>query len=93
VRSGAVRVDREARRAWVGERELTLSARELELLALLVDRAGAAVTREELMGGLWDDTRTGSPAAVDVQVLRLRRKLADPALIRSVRGVGYVLMT
>jgi DNA-binding response OmpR family regulator len=93
LRAGELRVDRARRRAWRGERALALSARELEVLALLVERPGAIVTREELMGGVWDDGRIGSPATVDGHVLRLRRELGEPELIAAVRGVGYRLRT
>jgi DNA-binding response OmpR family regulator len=87
VRPGAIRVDRAAGRAWAGERELDLSRRELDLLAILAERAGVVVTREELMGGLWDDARTGSPASVNVHVMHLRRKLGDsgPHRVRARR--------
>src|SRR3954469_2287298 len=52
--AGEVRVDEASRRAWRGERELELSPKEFDLLALLVREAGKAVTRERIMDEVWD---------------------------------------
>jgi DNA-binding response OmpR family regulator len=87
-----VRVDVAARRAWRGDEELELSPKEFDLLALLVQRAGTVVTREELMRRVWDTTWLGSTKTLDVHVSQLRRKLgddpADPRYVTTVRGVG-----
>jgi DNA-binding response OmpR family regulator len=90
--AGGVRVDSSARRAWVGERELTLTMKEFDLLALLVGNAGQVVTRERVMAEVWDTEWTGSTKTLDVHVGLLRRKLQDdprkPRLLVTVRGVG-----
>jgi DNA-binding response OmpR family regulator len=88
------RVDRDARRAWVGEAELLLTAKEFDVLALLDDRRGAVVTREDLMARVWDENWFGSTKTLDTTVGRLRQKLVDgsaPIRLDTVRGVGFRL--
>jgi DNA-binding response OmpR family regulator len=84
-----VRVDETSRRAWRGERELELSPKEFELLALLVRDAGKVVTREKIMDEVWDVNWFGSTKTLDMHVSWLRRKLGDPPLIVTVRRVGF----
>jgi DNA-binding response OmpR family regulator len=86
--AGAVRVDRGARRAWVGEDEVALRPKELDLLAFLVANAGRVVTRERLMEEVWDTTWMGSTKTIDTHILALRNKLGSDA-IATLRGVGY----
>lgn len=87
-----VRLDPAARRAWCGDRELTLTAKEFDLLWLLVREAGRVVTREELARQVWDTRWMGSSKTIDVHVSSLRRKLGDdpahPRYITTLRGVG-----
>ena len=68
---------------------LSLTAKEFAVLELLLARAGAAVPREELVEHCWDELTAPMSNAVDVVVSQLRRKLGDPPLIATVRGVGY----
>lgn len=93
VENGPVRVDVGARRAWWHDEELELTPTEFDLLALLVEHAGDAVTRETIFREVWDTAWTGSTKALDMQVSSLRRKLgedpADPTHLHTVRGVGY----
>ncbi len=88
-----IRVDRGARRAWRGEDELELSAKEFDLLALLVTHPGRVQTRERIMSDVWDTTWLGSTKTLDMHVSWLRRKLGDdaahPRYITTVRGVGF----
>jgi DNA-binding response OmpR family regulator len=90
--AGRVRVDRDARRAWVGEREIALTPKEFDLLALLVNEAGHVVRRERIMAEVWDVNWMGSTKTLDVHVSSLRRKLGDdparPRLLTTVRGMG-----
>ncbi len=92
VGAGGVRVDPAARQAWVGDRELALSPKEYDLLALLVGEAGQVVRRERIMAEVWDANWYGSTKTLDVHVSSLRRKLGDdphrPRLLVTVRGVG-----
>jgi DNA-binding response OmpR family regulator len=86
---GDVRVDPAARRAWRDDRELELSPKEFDLLALLVSRAGEAVPRDEIMTAVWDENWWGSTKTLDTHVGWLRRKLGDPPVLTTVRGVGF----
>ena len=79
---------RSARRAG---RDVALSARELDLLELLLRNAGSVVTRELALERVWGDVAAASFNAVDRYVSYLRRKLGEPPVIETVRGVGFVL--
>lgn len=95
LRSGPIRLDQRARRAWVGDVEIALRPKEHELLAVLVAAAGAAVRREQLMDEVWDEHWSGPTKTLDVHVANVRRKLADAGdrwdRIATLRGHGYRL--
>jgi len=88
-----VRIDREARRAWSGDTELDLTAKEFDLLHALMSEAGSVVTRERLIDDVWDIHWSASTKTLDMHISSLRRKLGDnassPRYISTVRGVGY----
>ena len=88
-----VRVNAESRRAWLGDEELTLTAKEFDLLNTLVLGAGKVITREQLMRDVWDASRGTSSKTLDMHISWLRRKLGDdaasPRLITTVRGLGF----
>lgn len=88
-----VRVDASSRRAFLGDRELQLTAKEFDLLRVLVRETGKVVSREELMREVWDTVWMGSTKTLDMHVSVLRRKLeddaTDPRFIKTVRGVGF----
>jgi DNA-binding response OmpR family regulator len=88
-----VRIDPDARRAWLGDDEIELTSKEFDLLALLVAEAGKVVTREQIMRQVWDSKWWGSTKTLDMHVSWLRRKLGDdahsPQFITTVRGVGF----
>ncbi len=79
---------REVRRGGV---LLSTTAKEFAVLELLLSRAGEAVPRRELVEHCWDELTAPMSNAVDVVISQLRRKLGDPPLIATVRGVGYRL--
>ena len=74
-----VEVDVSSRRAWRAEEELELTAKEFDLLALLVRRAGTVVTREDIMESVWDEHWFGSTRTLDVHMSWLRKKLGEDA--------------
>ncbi|AXI77848.1 response regulator transcription factor [Peterkaempfera bronchialis] len=88
-----VKIDVESHRAWLGEEELQLSAKEFELLRVLVRDAGRVVTREQIMRQVWDTTWWTSTKTLDMHISWLRKKLGDdagnPRYITTVRGVGF----
>ncbi len=93
ARAAGVRVDTGAHRAWIADRELDLTPKEFDLLALLVAEAGTALRREDIMSAVWDEHWWGSTRTLDMHISSLRRKLEDdpssPRLITTVRGVGF----
>ena len=86
-----LRIDVRSRRAWFDENELQLTAKEYDLLALLARNPGAVVTKQRILNEVWNTSWYGSSKTVDVHVAALRRKLGDPALIETVRGIGLRL--
>ncbi|MFJ8189024.1 response regulator transcription factor [Streptomyces sp. NPDC096094] len=87
---GDLKVDTAARRVFLGEGEVTLTAKEFAVLEQLVVRAGQVVSKAEILEHVWDFAYEGDPNIVEVYVSALRRKLRA-GLIRTVRGAGYRL--
>lgn len=86
---GDLRLDLMARTALRGDRRAALTGRETALLELLMRDPHGVLTRERALAELWDDAAV--PNVVDRYVGRLREKLGEPALIHTVRGVGFTL--
>ena len=88
-----VRIDPDGRRAYFNEEELQLTAKEFDLLRVLVREQGKVVSREQLMREIWDTVWFGSTKTLDMHISVLRRKLGDdaaqPRYISTVRGVGF----
>ena len=91
LRAGALEIDLRARRATLADRELALTTKEFDLLALLASDAGAVVERERLLREVWKTEWFGPTKTVDVHVASLRKKLEDPGWIETVRGIGLRL--
>ena len=86
--AGDVRLDLRRRRAYVGEREVELSARELSLAEVLMSHRGQVLSREQLLSHVWGYDFDPGSNVVDVYVGYLRRKLGAE-LVTTVRGLGY----
>lgn len=86
-------INYEARLVTLDDEEIALSAREFELLSILVRNAGEVVTREQLIDTVWGDQTKSADASLKVYVSSLRRKLernpSYPEFITTVRGMGY----
>ena len=94
VEVGDLRLDPATHRAWRGEIELRLSAKEFALLELLMRRSGSVLTRDQLLEGAWDMSYERRSNIVDVYIRQLREKIDLPfgsTTIETVRGVGYRL--
>lgn len=89
--AGTVTLDRDRREARIDGDELTLTPKEFDLLAILIEEPGRVVPRAELYARIWDPVWVGSGKSLDVHVATLRRKLPDGLSISAVRGVGYRL--
>lgn len=87
---GALTLDESRHTVTVGDRAVTLTLKEFELLKLLMENPGQVFTREALLSRVWGVDFTGETRTVDVHVGTLRTKLAEcGSLIETVRGVGY----
>jgi DNA-binding response OmpR family regulator len=92
---GDLRIDGARRRAWRGDAEVSLTAREFDVLEQLVRRGGEVLSKDGLLAAVWDDDFEGDPNIVEVYVRRLRLKVDEPFGRRSletVRGAGYRLV-
>jgi two-component system OmpR family response regulator len=92
--AGDLRLDPAAHRAWRGDVELDLSAKEFALLELFMRRPGSVLSRGQLLEGAWDMAFESRSNVVDVYVRYLREKIDRPfgcESIETVRGVGYRL--
>jgi DNA-binding response OmpR family regulator len=91
VRLNRLSIDLGRRRLSIDETEVELTAREWLALECLVKRVGQIVPKERVQQALAGPDQDVSPNAVEVHVSRLRAKLGDAAVIRSLRGLGYRL--
>jgi len=89
---GDLRIDTARHRAWRGDQELALTAREHAVLALLVRRGGEVLSKADILDAVWEHDFDGDPNVVEVFIRRLRRKIDEPFRrnsIETVRGAGY----
>jgi DNA-binding response OmpR family regulator len=84
-----VQVDLAGRAVRVDGREIPLTRKEFDVLALLARRPGVVFRREQILAEVWG--AAGSPHTLDVHVASLRAKAGVPGLVETVRGVGYRL--
>ena len=95
LRVGPLVVDVARRAASLDGKQLELSRKEFDLLALLARESGRVVSRERLLEEVWATSWFGSTKTLDVHVSGLRRKLGDdpaaPRFLHTVRGVGFRL--
>jgi two-component system response regulator RegX3 len=86
---GDLEIDLRARRVTLAGVEVELTRKEYDLLAVLVADPGAVRTRQEILESVWDEHWYGPTKTLDVHIAALRKKLGDPTLIETVRGVGF----
>ncbi|UQA63159.1 response regulator transcription factor [Polyangium aurulentum] len=95
--TGALTIDPVARRATLEGAELSLTTYEFDLLHALAERAGRVLTREQLVDLVRGSADEAFDRSIDVHISHLRKKLGDeprsPRMIKTVRGIGYVLAT
>ena len=84
-----LRMDPAARRVWVDERLVELTAVEFDLLWMLAQNHGRVLSREQLLEKVWGYDYFGDTRVVDVHVGHIRQKLGRDELIETLRGVGY----
>jgi two-component system phosphate regulon response regulator PhoB len=90
---GRFKLDRGARRVFHGDRELTLTSTEFNLLEFFLTHPGRAYSREQLLESVWGEQRYVTPRTVDVHIRRLREQIEEqpesPRNLTTVRGFGY----
>ncbi len=94
LEAGDLRLDPGARRAWRGDVELELTAREFSLLAFLVRHRGDVASKGDILRAVWDFDFEGDPNIVEVYIRHLRNKIDRPFgrdAIQTLRGAGYRL--
>ncbi|MCP3818607.1 response regulator transcription factor [Streptomyces sp. A3M-1-3] len=92
VRLGEVSIELPTRRVSVAGTPVQLTRKEFDLLALLAQRPGVVFRREQIISEVWRTSWEGTGRTLEVHVASLRSKLRMPALIETVRGVGYRLV-
>jgi DNA-binding response OmpR family regulator len=93
IENGDLKLDRDSRRLFILGREVNLTAREFDLLELLVTNPNKVYSRENLLNLVWGFEYPGDVRTVDVHVRRLREKIEDnpsePKYVHTKWGVGY----
>ncbi|MET8683407.1 response regulator transcription factor [Streptomyces sp. NPDC004732] len=92
LRLGPVRIELPTRQVSVDGSVVQLTRKEFDLLALLAQRPGVVFRREQIISEVWRTSWEGTGRTLEVHVASLRSKLHMPALIETVRGVGYRLV-
>ena len=93
VESGELKLDRDGRRAYIAGREIGLTAKEFEVLELLMLNPNKVYGRESLLHLIWGSDYPGDVRTVDVHIRRLREKIeanpSEPKYVHTKWGVGY----
>ena len=93
VVKGALRIDCESRRVFIGEKEINLTAKEYDVLELLAMNPNKVYSRENLLNLIWGYDYPGDARTVDVHIRRLREKIetkpSEPKYVHTKWGVGY----
>jgi two-component system alkaline phosphatase synthesis response regulator PhoP len=93
LQADEVRVDLDRREVTISERQVEMPARLFDLLVYLLRHRGTVLTRDRLLEHVWGYDFAGDTRTVDVHIRWLREKIeadpANPALVQTVRGVGY----
>jgi two-component system, OmpR family, alkaline phosphatase synthesis response regulator PhoP len=84
-----IRIDPSARRVWVEDQLMDLTAVEFDLLVALAQHRGMVLSREQLLEKAWGYDYFGDTRVVDVHIGHVRQKLGDDRFIETIRGVGY----
>jgi DNA-binding response OmpR family regulator len=88
---GAVVIDAGRREVRVDGAPVDFTTKEFDLLRYLAERPGLALSRQQILDGVWGHDWYGDARTVDVHIAQVRKKLGDAVEIKTVRGVGYRL--
>ena len=93
IEKKGLKIETDSRRVFIKGHEVSLTAKEFDLVLLLVSNRNKFYSRDELLNEIWGSTYPGDARTVDVHVRRLREKIetkpADPEYIHTKWGVGY----
>lgn len=93
IEKGDIKLDCDSRRLFINDNEINLTAREFELLEILIKNENKVYSRESLLKIVWGEDYTGDVRTVDVHVRRLREKIeanpSEPKYVHTKWGVGY----
>ncbi len=93
ITSGKLKLDVEAKRLYIDEKEIRLTVKEFDILKLLAENPGKIYSREQLLTLIWGSKYPGDARTVDVNVRRLREKIeenpAKPEYVHTKWGMGY----
>lgn len=93
IEKGDIKLDCDSRRLFINDEEINLTAREFELLEILVKNENKVYSRESLLNLVWGKDYPGDVRTVDVHVRRLREKIetnpSEPKYVHTKWGVGY----
>lgn len=93
IEKGDIKLDCDSRRLFINDEEINLTAREFELLEILVKNENKVYSRERLLNLVWGKDYPGDVRTVDVHVRRLREKIetnpSEPKYVHTKWGVGY----
>lgn len=96
IESGDMRLDCDGRRVYIGNKEISLTAKEFEVLELLINNPNKVYGREALLKLVWGADYPGDVRTVDVHIRRLREKIEDnpsePRYVHTKWGVGYYFL-
>lgn len=92
LRLGGLTIELPTRRVSVDGLAVPLTRKEFDLLALLAQRPGVVFRREQIISEVWQTSWEGTGRTLEVHIASLRGKLRMPALIETVRGVGYKIV-
>lgn len=93
IKQGDMRLDCESRRVYINEKEINLTAKEFEVLELMIRTPNKVYSREGLLKLVWGEDYPGDVRTVDVHIRRLREKIekspSEPKYVHTKWGVGY----
>ena len=93
MRASCCTIGRDSRRVFIEDREVNLTAKEFDLLELLVNNPNKVYSREQLLSLVWGYEYPGDARTVDVHIRRLREKIevkpSEPKYVYTKWGVGY----
>jgi DNA-binding response OmpR family regulator len=91
VQAGNVAIDVGRREVRVDDVVVEFTTKEFELLRFLAERPGLALSRQQILDGVWGYDWFGDARTVDVHIAQVRKKIGDAVRITTVRGLGYRL--